>query len=121
MKYYAQMNVTGIGLDITDIERFRKVAAGKKDRFIASTFSEREREYCNSFSDPAPHFAGLFAAKEAVQKASGRMTSHLSTIEIRHKESGAPEVWLDEKLSTSLFVSISHSEASACAVALSAV
>ena len=111
------MEIIGIGLDITDIERFRKVVAEKKDRFLASTFSEAERDYCFSFNDPAPHFAGLFAAKEAVQKASGAPTP-LSSIEIRHTDTGAPEVWLDDMSATTFLVSISHSAASACAVAL---
>lgn len=111
------MEIIGIGLDITDIERFRKVVAEKKDHFLANVFSEAERKYCFSFNDSAPHFAGLFAAKEAVQKASGT-SMPLSSIEIRHSDTGAPEVWLDETSARTFLVSISHSAASACAVAL---
>ncbi len=118
MKYYANMSITGIGLDITDIERFRELPAEGKNRFLTNTFSEQELAYCNAFSDPAPHFAGLFAAKEAVQKAAGISGISLSEIEVRHRESGAPEVWIrNEK--RPLLISISHSKSAACAVAVS--
>jgi holo-[acyl-carrier protein] synthase len=111
------MKISGIGIDAVEIRRFRAILRKKKDRFMQNTFTEIERAYCRSFQDPAPHFAGTFAAKEAVQKVFGG-TLFLQKIEVRHKKSGKPEVWLEGKLQKSLLVSITHSESIACAVAL---
>ena len=63
------MKISGIGIDIIEISRFRLVVRKGKNRFLENTFSEAERTYCFSYRDPAPHFAGTFAAKEAVEKA----------------------------------------------------
>ncbi len=109
----------GIGIDAIDIKRFKDALRKKNERFFASHFSATERAYCFSYRQPAPHFAGTFAAKEAVRKASGITTLPLRKIEIRHAKNGQPEVWLNGKRSRSLAISISHTDSLACAVALS--
>ena|SRR3989344_2789434 len=111
------MKIFGIGIDSIEIRRLRTILRKKEDRFILNTFTKIERDYCFSYSDPAPHFAGTFAAKEAVQKASDDPRS-LQKIEIRRKKNGKPEVWLNKKRSKSFLVSITHNESIASAIAL---
>ena len=109
------MDLTTIGIDIVEVKRLRTALRRKKERFFLTTFSAKERAYCLSFQDPAPHFAGTFAAKEAVQKALG--TNSPAEIEIRHDKSGRPIVWTNGKRST-IRISITHERSVACAVAL---
>jgi len=62
--------IIGIGIDLVKIDRIDK--AGKNHSgFLERVFSEREREYCARQKFPAQHYAGRFAAKEAVLKAIG--------------------------------------------------
>ncbi len=104
-----------IGIDIVEIERFReKLEANPKLR--DRLFTRGEVEYCGKFSDPVPHLAGTFAAKEAVIKTLGRNPGWRK-IEVRRRENGAPEVYLEEThLKGSL--SISHTHHTAVAVFL---
>jgi holo-[acyl-carrier protein] synthase len=111
------MKVSGLGIDALEIRRFKMILKKGSDRFIDSTFSAEEKKYCLSHTEPAQHFAGTFAAKEAVQKTLDKPL-HLRNIEIRRQKSGKPEVWLSGKKSRSLLVSITHSETIASAVAL---
>ena len=65
------------------------------DTFLDRIYTETEQEYCNSNSDPSTHYAGRFAAKEAVKKAimsSGtvKKTISLKSIEINRKANGEP-------------------------------
>jgi holo-[acyl-carrier protein] synthase len=111
----------GIGIDIASITRFKRFAKNKKDRFLLSVFTEREREYCFSFKDPAPHLAGIFAAKESVIKAlTEKKVRGMAEVEIRHARSGKPEVWLRARRLKGVLVSISHDATIAIAVAVSA-
>ena len=112
------MNVKGIGIDAVEIVRFRNLLKERNERFLKNTFSARESLYCRAFSDPAVRFAGMFAAKEAIQKAVGTSTVPLSSIEIRYRTSGKPSVWIADQPDRSILVSISHSSRIACAVAL---
>ena len=58
-----------IGIDIVDIDRFRKKSFIENESFYEKIFTDLEIKYCRKFSDPYPHFAGKFALKEAVQKS----------------------------------------------------
>ena len=112
------MKVGGIGIDGVEIARFKGLLPAHKSRFMLKTFSKKERAYCLSYKDPLPHFAGTFAAKEAVQKATGLFKLEPVSIEILRTKAGKPEVWLSGKRSTSILVSITHEKSLACAVAL---
>jgi len=60
-----------LGLDLIEIERVRRALARYGDGFRERCFTDAEREYCESKANPAQHYAGRFAAKEAVGKALG--------------------------------------------------
>jgi holo-[acyl-carrier protein] synthase len=64
-------NIIGLGLDATDIERIADAIARYGERFLSRIFTAGEIAYCTRRRDPAIHFAGRFAAKEAAMKALG--------------------------------------------------
>ena len=92
------MSVKNVGVDVVEVKRFRHILRKKRDLFLQTTFSLHERDYCMSHADPATHFAGTFAAKEAVLKASGDRALP-SSIEIRRDKDGKPSVWRNGKRS----------------------
>ena len=119
-------SVKGIGNDIVEIERMRQGIARHGLHFLNRLFTPREQDYCYKFKDPAPHFAGRFAAKEAIVKALGTgFGSQVSwhDIEVINDELGKPVVHVSpgvkERFSNPhLLVSISHTAALATARAV---
>ena len=63
--------IIGLGIDATDIPRIAATIERYGDRFIRRIFTEGEIAYCLRRREPAIHFAGRFAAKEAAMKALG--------------------------------------------------
>ncbi len=58
-----------IGVDLIEIARIERALA--RTGFRERVFTEAERAYCESRRNPAQHYAGRFAAKEAIGKALG--------------------------------------------------
>ncbi|RJS89959.1 holo-[acyl-carrier-protein] synthase [Candidatus Bathyarchaeota archaeon] len=84
-----------VGVDIVEIDRFRRIIQSGNRRFYERIFTPREIEYCLSFKDPSRHFASTFAGKEAVYKALNKyLDVKLSEIEILRDDNGAPQVRL---------------------------
>lgn len=114
--------IKGIGIDIIDIKRIKKIIERYGDRFYTRILTEKEIEYCKSFSKPDLHFAGRFASKEAYSKSIGTGVSkdfRWKDIEILNDERGKPYInhRVDNKYSKYKFeVSISHTDEYACAV-----
>lgn len=102
--------IVGIGVDIVSVKRIEK--ACEKEAFINRILTPEEK-----FKDPY-HFAGIWAAKEAVSKALGVGIGSLSfqDISIINDKFGKPEIKLSftgqEFLckigGENIFVSISH-------------
>lgn len=109
-----------VGIDVTHVDRMRRLIArypAAEDRF----FTEGEREHCRSHSDPAVHFAGTFAAKEAVIKTLelGRAAAWARRVEIVRQASGAPiALVMKDGRPQKLAISISHDGNLAIAVAV---
>jgi phosphopantetheine--protein transferase-like protein len=87
--------VLGIGTDLVDIDRFRKVLArtpGVADRM----FRDAERVYAEQAADPTARLAARFAAKEATLKSLGLGLGgmNLSDIEVFKHDDGRPELRL---------------------------
>lgn len=111
--------IVGIGVDIADIERFRKITFERGDRFIRRVFSEREINYCWRCAHPDQRFAARFAAKEAVFKAlrvGWQKGLTFRDVEVINGPLGEPEIVLHrralemarEKRITRFHLSISH-------------
>tara|TARA_Y100000588_G_scaffold1372_1_gene1922 strand:+ start:79858 stop:80229 length:372 start_codon:yes stop_codon:yes gene_type:complete len=111
-----------IGVDIVSIDRVEKILNSDiSGRFLDRVFTDEEIIYCESRVRPSQHFAGRFAAKEAVKKAIMSKGMNYQTIfkdiEIKSKYNGAPFVKLPIKYSSnfSCECSISHDSDSAVA------
>ena len=116
----------GLGSDIIEIGRMRTSIERHGLHFLNRLFSQNEQDYCYKFQDPAPHFAGKFAAKEAVAKALGTgFGAHLSwhDLEILNNERGQPNVFFSEAAlqrfqTPRILISVTHCTEYAVAVAI---
>ena len=61
--------IRGIGIDIVEIARIRKLLDSYGPHFLQKVFTESEIRYCAEKAHPEIHFAGRWAAKEAFYKA----------------------------------------------------
>ena len=120
--------IVGLGVDIVEIDRMRRMLDMQGDAIIRRLFTESEAQYALSHVEPAMHLAARVAAKEAAYKAlSG---NHLARavgwreIEVCLRDDGAPYLVLHgrarersiELAVTRTMVSLTHSKASAVAV-----
>lgn len=118
--------VKGVGNDIIEIDRMRLSIDRHGGHLLNRLFTIREQDYCFKYKDPVPHFAGRFAAKEAIVKALGtgfgaQVMWH--DVEIVSDERGKPVVHVSPHISAHfhnpiLLVSISHCEKYATAFAV---
>lgn len=117
--------IIGIGIDLVKIDRIDK-AGNNRSGFLERVFTEREREYCSRQKFPAQHYAGRFAAKEAVLKAIGTGWSagvKWTDMEVLHGDGGGPVVnisgrvkdLMDLKGVKQILLSYSHDEGYAVA------
>ena len=65
------MNVLGIGTDIVETLRIAQMIERHGELFVGRVYTPVEIEYCRSRRMATQHFAGRWAAKEAVLKALG--------------------------------------------------
>lgn len=63
------MSVVGVGIDVVEIDRARRILDRHGERALARFLLPDERNYVVSMADPAAHFAVRVAAKEAAYKA----------------------------------------------------
>ena len=105
-----------IGTDIVSVTRISAILkSNKKNQFCRRIFTKSEIQYCNSKPNPAMHYAGRFAAKEAIVKAilsSENKSLPFSAIEIKSNDYGEPIVNFHVTITNFLKckVSISHIE-----------
>ncbi len=110
--------IHGIGVDIIEIERIKDSITSHGDHFLSRIFTPLEIEYCQKHADPAVHFAGRFAAKEALAKALGTgFGKDLSwkDLEIISDPRGKPTV---QYQNYQIYLSISHCKTYAVAMAV---
>ena len=87
--------------------------------FLNYVFTPAEIEYAKKFKFPYRHYAGRFAAKEAIFKAMG--IPHLSwhDVTITNDATGKPVChYNDKKFKHRLLISISHTRSYAVASAI---
>ncbi len=125
------INIVGIGTDIIECLRIAQMIERHAEQFISRVYTEHEIQYCQSRKAATQHFAGRWAAKEAVLKAMGtgwRRGISWRDVEVRNEAGGRPVVVLRggardvvEKMGIAqIQISISHcrSHATAFAVAV---
>jgi holo-[acyl-carrier protein] synthase len=119
--------VPGIGVDVVDVERM-KFALERTPRIRQRLFTEAEIAYCEKFRFAERHYAGRWAAKEAVTKALGCGLIQWNGVEVIRRPRQAPSIRISGKIQRfadmvgvreeDLSISITHSELSAVAVAV---
>ena len=107
----------GIGIDIVDIDRFKKIPYKSNKNFYKKIFTTSEIKYCLKFKEPYKHFAGKFAIKEAVKKSISKHPSFLDIVTDHIKEK--PTTKLENHAGYSFLVSVSHDAGVAVAVVIS--
>jgi holo-[acyl-carrier protein] synthase len=111
--------VVGIGIDVVEIARIRRLMDRWQDRFLQRVFTEAEIAYARRRHDPAQHLAARFAAKEATLKALGTglsMGVRWREMEVRRGRGQPPELTLSGRTAElgeargirRLHVSLSH-------------
>lgn len=91
------MKILGIGTDIVNIKRVKKVLKSSKNQFKKKIFSKVEIDYCEKKKNPSSFYAKRFAAKEALSKALGtgfKKGVSFKNIEVFNDVSGKPKIKL---------------------------
>jgi len=123
------MEILGIGTDIIECPRIGKMIEQHGELFLRRVYTDREIRYCQSRKHAIEHFAGRWAAKEAIMKALGTGWSRgiaWTDIEVRNALDGQPRVLVcgGAKEATlrrgigDILISISHCRTYATAYAL---
>jgi holo-[acyl-carrier protein] synthase len=123
------MEIVGIGTDIVECLRVGRMIERHGELFLARVFTQYEIHYCQGRRRAVEHFAGRWAAKEAILKCLGtgwKRGLDWTDIEVRHDPAGKPQVHLGgptKEIARTLRVrdillSISHCRAYATAYAL---
>jgi holo-[acyl-carrier protein] synthase len=113
------MQILGVGTDIVECLRIAQMIERHGELFITRVYTDHEIEYCTARKTATQHYAGRWAAKEAVLKALGtgwRRGIGWRDIEIRNDRQGSPSVQLsggardvmDQSGIRRLHVTISH-------------
>ena len=111
-----------VGTDIVEVDRIKALIDRWPAKFIKRIFTPDEIAYCERQAAPGIHFAGRFAAKEAVKKAlyaAGEVTPiFFRQIQVGRTPQGVPLVRLAGLGQGALQVSISHTGRHAIATAI---
>jgi len=121
--------ILGLGTDIIEVVRIGEMIERHGELFLQRVYTEQEIRYCQRKKGAMQHYAGRWAAKEAVMKTLGTGFSKgvgFKDIEVCSLRSGAPYIELHggaravaEKLGIDqVLISISHCRAYATATAI---
>ena len=123
------MNTLGIGTDIIECLRIAQMIERHGEVFINRVYTPHEIQYCSTRKAATQHYAGRWAAKEAVLKSLGTgWVKGISwrDIEVQSTESGKPTIHLsggalqasERRGIHKILISISHCRSHATAFAL---
>ena len=99
-----------IGVDIEEVGRFK---LDRNDAFVKKHFSKEEIDYAFANTLPEQHLCGIFCAKEATFKATGK---RIDSVSVSHTSKGNPYILIAGKKQEGLQLSISHCRTHAVAV-----
>lgn len=123
------MNIIGIGTDVVECLRIAQMIERHGEIFLTRVYTPNEIEYCRARKAATQHYAGRWAAKEAILKALGTGWARgisWQDMDIRNDIGGQPHVELAggarvecERLGiTSVLITISHCRTHATAFAV---
>ena len=123
------MVIVGIGTDIIECPRIGKMVEQHGELFLRRVYTEREIRYCQAKKHATEHFAGRWAAKEAILKSIGTGWSRgisWTDLEVRNDFGGKPRVlvcgvakqMMLERGIGDILITISHTRTYATAFAL---
>src|ERR671918_1105313 len=124
------MNATGVGVDLVEVARVRRMLADKGAHVFDRLLTPAEAAYCRSRAEPEEHVAVRLAAKEAVYKAlQGTAAARgigWRDIEVTRTPEGRPDVLLSGPAAAraaelgvkQILLSLSHTHEAAVAVAV---
>lgn len=121
--------ILGLGTDIIEVVRIGEMIERHGERFLQRVYTEQEIRYCGRRRAAIQHYAGRWAAKEAVVKTLGTGISKgigFRDIEICSLKSGQPYIELHGKAAEiarrmgidRILITISHCRAYATATAV---
>jgi holo-[acyl-carrier protein] synthase len=121
--------VVGIGTDIIECDRIAQMMQKHGETFIQRVFTAEEIDYCSRHRTADQHYAGRWAAKEAVLKVLGTGWAkgiQWTDVEVVRDVSGAPSIRLRNRAAEiatvrgirEVLISISHCKAFATAFAV---
>ena len=90
------MSIIGIGVDIVNNNRLKKLIKNKS--FVERIFTNYEQKYSKSLKNKLNYYSKRFAAKEAFSKATGLGISknlHFKNIQIKRNKNGKPLISLN--------------------------
>ena len=94
------MSVVGIGTDIIEISRIKKMAANVRDKLALRVLTPVEYKKYQSIKTPALYLAKRWAGKEAASKALGTGIANgvsFQHFEIKSLVSGQPQLLLNSR------------------------
>ena len=93
--------IYGVGTDLVNIDRVKKILSKNRDAFVKRVLSEHEQALFTNKADSAAYCAKRFAAKEAFAKALGTGIGRVVSFQdltIRNNENGKPQFIPSKKL-----------------------
>jgi holo-[acyl-carrier protein] synthase len=123
------MEIVGIGTDIVECLRIGRMIEQHGELFLTRVYTDKEIRYCQARRHATEHFAGRWAAKEAILKCLGtgwRRGICWTDMEVRNEPNGQPQVRLcgaarDQARSmgiSDILLTMSHCRAYATATAI---
>ena len=108
----------GVGIDLSNIDRFKKKTFQENKSFYRKIFTEKEISYCLKYKNYYERFAGKFALKEALIKSINTKI-RFSEIETTHLNSKPIVSIMKYKTKYNFIASLSHEKDFAVAVVIS--
>lgn len=123
------MEIVGIGTDIVECVRIARMIEEHGELFLTRVYTDWEIRWCRERKHSTEHFAGHWAAKEAVLKClgtAGRRALSWTDMEVRTASNGQPQVHaggaakerIQELRISNILLSIAHCRAYATATAI---
>jgi holo-[acyl-carrier protein] synthase len=103
--------ILGIGVDIIEVDRIQKAIERWGDDFLNHIFTPEEITHARKYKFPYPHYAGRFAAKEAIYKALGDTSVGWKDMVIINDHQGKPHCRYQKNgFAHQILLTISHSK-----------